>query len=828
MRRYIPHALALVVLLGFVPVSFGQGILIPTDRTLSPLALVDQRVKVALDDQVAITTVKQTFQNHAHRDLEATYTFTVPKGASVKEFSMMVNGKKVKGELVEAPKAKAIYHEIVRRTQDPGLLEYIGTDVLQMRVFPVPANGKQEIEVSFTSLANKQDTTVEYLYPMRTQSGLTRVQGEFAFEMELQSSGTIHSIYSPTHPISFVRKDDHHATISFDKSMAVLDRDVQIFYTTGKDDIGLTMLQHRPDSKDGYFLMLLAPRADLGADKRVPRDMVFVLDTSGSMSDDGKIDQAKRALKFGLSSLKSGDRFALMNFATSVNTWQSSLTDATPDNISAGKSWVDKLEATGGTAINDALLAALEMQHQDRSRSFTIVFITDGKPTVGECQIEKILANFDHKAKENTRIFTFGVGYDLDAAFLDRLAELHKGTSTYVRPKEDMEIKVSGFFSQIHQPVLTDLKLKATSGPKLVEIYPPQLPDLFYGSQLVVLGRYQGTGKIAIQLTGNVGTASKEFNYEVDLKDRPDAKAYVEDLWARRKVGYMLDQIRNNGEKKELVDEVISLAKKYGIATPYTSYLVVPDEAPHRFPADRPITRRGLRDYDGAIGGARGGLEGSGGGRGQGFGGGGLGGGGLGGQFDQQALKQRLDDGVNAKGRGVAAGAGAPPSNSAMKKWNSTSGALDGANKATEQAEALHPEFAKASPAIAGGGVALSSQSKQDQAGVELSIALNELKNQSQVTKKAQRSVLGRNLIDINGAWIDDQLKQETPKFEIKPMSNAYFKLLEKHPEMKEVLQLGNALVWISPSGTAIVINPKSDKEEASDEEIDKLFAAKK
>jgi Ca-activated chloride channel family protein len=155
MRRYIPHALALVVVLGFVPVCFGQGILIPTDRTIPPMALVDQRVKVALDDQVAVTTVKQTFQNHAHRDLEATYTFTVPKGASVKEFSMMVNGKKVKGELVEAPKAKAIYHEIVRRTQDPGLLEYIGTDVLQMRVFPVPANGKQEIEVSFTSLANR-------------------------------------------------------------------------------------------------------------------------------------------------------------------------------------------------------------------------------------------------------------------------------------------------------------------------------------------------------------------------------------------------------------------------------------------------------------------------------------------------------------------------------------------------------------------------------------------------------------------------------------------------------------------------------------------------
>jgi Ca-activated chloride channel family protein len=652
------------------------------------------------------------------------------------------------------------------------------------------------------------------------------VQGEFAFEMELQSSGTIHSIYSPTHPISFVRKDDHHATISFDKSMAVLDRDVQIFYTTGKDDIGLTMLQHKPDRKDGYFLMLLAPRADLGADKRVPRDMVFVLDTSGSMSDDGKIDQAKRALKFGLSSLKSGDRFALMNFATSVNTWQSSLCDATSDNINAGKSWVDKLEATGGTAINDALLAALEMQHQDRSRSFTIVFITDGKPTVGECQIEKILANFDHKAKENTRIFTFGVGYDLDAAFLDRLAELHKGTSTYVRPKEDMEIKVSAFFSQIHQPVLTDLKLKATSGPKLVEIYPPQLPDLFYGSQLVVLGRYQGTGKIAIQLTGNVGTASKEFNYDVDLKDHPDAKAYVEDLWARRKVGYMLDQIRNNGEKKELVDEVISLAKKYGIATPYTSYLVVPDESPRRFPDSRPVLGSGPGWRGAPVGQGGGGLGG--GGLTDGLGGGGRG------VFGQEAERLRLgDSGGKDQGKSeekIAAGGGGESAKKPQQKWSAGGSHTLNLDDGTSVKAMNLPErkFAHAAPAISGAGAAPNAQAKQDQSGVELSIALNELKNQSQVTKKAQRSVLGRNLVDINGAWIDDQLKQETPKFEIKPMSNAYFKLLEKHPEMKEVLQLGNALVWIAPSGTAIVINPKSDKEEASDEEIDKLFAAKK
>lgn len=248
--------------------------------------------------------------------------------------------------------------------------------------------------------------------------------------------------------------------------------------------------------------------------------------------------------------------------------------------LAAAKKWVDALESTGGTAINEALLEALKLQTNDKQRNFTIIFFTDGKPTVGEVNVNTILTNVDRATTANTRIFTFGVGYDLDASFLDRLAEKHKATSSFVKPSEDMEIKVSTFFSQINQPVLTDLKLSTGSDIRLVEMYPPQLPDLFHGGQLVVLARYQGVGKVNLKLTGNVGSQTKEFNYAVDFQDKPEARGYVEDLWARRKVGYLLDQIRMGGEKKELVDEVILLAKKYSIATPYTSYLVVPDDVP--------------------------------------------------------------------------------------------------------------------------------------------------------------------------------------------------------------------------------------------------------
>ncbi|HQR09286.1 MAG TPA: VIT and VWA domain-containing protein [Gemmatales bacterium] len=789
----------------FAPVLLAQGHMIPRDRTLPPMLLVNHRVKVMLEDQVAVTTVKQTFRNQANRPLEAIYTFNVPKGASVREFSMMVNGKKVKGELVEAARAKSIYTEIVRRTMDPGLLEYLGADLIQMSVFPVPPSGDQEVEVSFTSLVNKQEEAVEYLYPLRAQSNILRMSGEFSFEMELKAGKPIQSIYSPTHPISFNRKSDRHAIVYFDKSFVALDRDLQLFYTTGKDDIGLTMLQHRPASGDGYALLMLAPRAEIAQDKRVPRDIVFVLDTSGSMRDDHKIDQAKKALKFGLDSLKPGDRFNVLNFATTINSFDSKLVEQ-GEAVAAAKKWVDALEPTGGTAIDDAMKEALKYQPNNRARQFNVVFLTDGKPTVGETNVERILTNVDKIAAPDTRIFTFGVGYDLDAGFLDRLAEKNRGTSTYVRPNEDMEVKVSYFFTQINQPVLTNLKLVTGTGVRLMDVYPPQLPDLFHGGQLVVLARTQGTGRMTIKLTGQVGETNKEFNYDVEVQDKPEPKQYVEDLWARRKVGYLLDQIRMGGEKKELVDEVVILAKKYGIATPYTSYLVVPDDVPMPGRRQHNVTINSdgsPRPSTVGVGGSfAGGSKGSGSGLGGGdLGGGGLGGGGfgggLGGRPGEKAASATESVNLVRKSENTAAARG-------LNDQSADKRTLDLAKDANEKQQ--------------------QTQTQQGQLGVDYAYQLNNMKNQNQQGRGAQRSANKRSCIEVNGVWIDEQFKKDTPTLNIKTMSNAYFKLLEKKPEMKEVFSLSPALVWITPSGTALVIDPKEGKEEISDEEITKLF----
>src|SRR5215471_4659204 len=575
MRRFLP---VLTVLLAAAGSASANGLLIPEDKQLPPLAMLDHSVKTTPEKKVAITHVEQVFRNHTDRKLEATYIFPGPKGASVTKFTMWVGGKEVHGELLPADKAREVYTSIVRRTQDPGLLEYIGNNMLRMRVFPVPAKGDQKVAFSYESVASKETGLVEYIYPLKTDGKATATLEKFGITAAIKSQHGVQNVYSPTHALNIKRVSDKEVNVEFERNQGVLDKDFQMFYSTGDKDVGLTALMHRPlASENGYVMLLLTPKIEMSKKYEVPRDMVMILDTSGSMRG-VKMDQAKKALKYCLNNLGPKDRFALMNFATTVNKYKDGLLENSPDQLEQARKWVDRLEATGGTAINDALAAGLELRTKDEGRTFTIVFFTDGQPTVGETNIDKILKNTLAKNTSSTRIFTFGVGDDVNATFLDKLGDETRAVATYVRPAEDIEAKVSGLYAKISHPVLTNLKVVATNGMSFNEVYPPNLPDLFHGGQVHVLGRFTGKGPSAIRLTGQVGMEQKEFAYDLTFPEKTaDDKEFVEHIWARRKVGYMLDQIRAHGESKELKDEVIALAKKYGITTPYTSWLIAPD-----------------------------------------------------------------------------------------------------------------------------------------------------------------------------------------------------------------------------------------------------------
>lgn len=794
-----------VVLFLALPLSLqAAGLLIPEDLKVPPLAMVSHRVSALVDDQVGVTNVEQVFRNHTDRPLEATYLFPVPKHASVDKFVMWIDGKETRGELLDAQKARQIYTEIVRRTLDPGLLEYVGQDLLKLRVFPVPPRGDVKVKVRFTAVAHKDRGVIEYTYPMRTDGKATRTLEDFSVRIALKSQLPISTIYSPTHAISILRAGSREATIEFEKKQALLDRDFQLFYGVNESEIGLTPICYKPiTSDDGYFLLLISPDMEATKVPGIPRDLVMVLDTSGSMSD-VKMNQARNALKHCLNHLGKDDRFALISFATTVNTYADDLNPTTTDHLERANKWVDDLRQGGGTAILPALLRALEFRGKDTGRPFTIAFFTDGMPTVGETDPWKIVKAVTAKNNSDTRIFTFGVGDDVNAAMLDQLSEATKAVSTYVRPAEDIEAKVSSLFEKIRRPVLTNVRLSA-SNVKLHEVYPPAIPDLFYGSQLVVFGRYSGHGSATIRLTGEIEGKTREFTYECEFPAKSsDGKDFVEHLWARRKVGFILDQIRINGESKELVAEVTALAKKYGIATPYTSYLVVPD-------GPLPVAERGRGDLPVL-------AQNAGAPAGQGLGG-----------FapapgaSTAAMARTVAEAHNKNADGIAGGRGIWQEKQLddqlknMKpedRKNAYGAALAKAQKDTRDNQQAAENFKR--------GALTANQ--VGQLGVDLALASNQLRNQERLTITANRRVQGRNCVEIGGVWIDDQFQANQPTIAIKAQSDAYFKLLEKQPGMKDVLVLGNHVVWVTPSGTAIIIDPREGKESIDDAVIEQLF----
>ena len=801
--------------------ALGNGLLIPSEPELSALAMLNHHVNVSIEDQVAITRVDQTFRNHTDRQLEATYIFPIPHGASVNEFAMWVNGKKVTGELVSAADAKSMYTKVVRQTRNPALLDHLGSDMLRLKIFPIQANADQKISVRFTSVAKKEHDLVEYIYPLKSDRASASTLEEFRLKVDLKSAKTIGNIYSPTHDVTVTQKDDRSATVEFEKSGASLDRDFQIFYTEMGQDIGLNALGYRPvSSEDGYMMFLVSPRAELKSDQKVPRDIVFVMDTSGSMRTDDKLKQAKQALAHCLDGLAEDDRFALISFASTVNRYRDQMVSASGDHIENGKKWIDDQAASGGTAIHSAIMSALSLRGKNEDRLFTIAFFTDGQPTIGETNTDSILQEIKKNNSASTRIFSFGLGNDLNAAFLDQLAEQTRAVSSYVRPKQAIESKVASFFKKIHHPVLANLQLSTTGNVRLAEVYPPQLPDLFHGDQLVVLARYSGNGNEKIVLDGKVGSRKLKFEYDLEFADRIDDKPFVEEIWARRKVGYLLDQIRINGEQTELVDEVVLLAKRYGITTPYTSYLIMPD-------ASMDIVARGNR------------------GGGSGFGGGGLGGGGGRlnrpnalapakpgeGQQEVEAFARRAQRelGQLAQTRNKYQDAEFDSFDadqaSARDKAKSIGSQASSALKKIAKAKLEKKTWDRAYGNYKSGRL---NDNRVQKLGVDLSSCTNELKCQSRLQATAIKNVVNRNCMEVGGVWIDEKFTAKTKTITVKAQSDAYFRILERHPQMKEVFQLGNHVVWISPSGIGLVVDTTDGDEKLADVEIDKLFKIKK
>jgi Ca-activated chloride channel family protein len=573
-----------------------------------PVKSININTKIA--GQVATTHVEQIFRNDTDAVLEGTYMFPIPESASIVEFAIWDGDRKLVGEVRSREEARRIYDEIVRRQRDPGLLEYAGRDLFQASIFPIPAHSDKKLELTYTQVLKAESGTVSYRYPLGTGHNMAQI-GMVSGHVEIDGKEPVRNVYSPSHQIDLAHHGSRNARLSFESKAGLEPQDFQLFYTISREDFGLSLLTHREPGKDGYFLMMLSPKDDWSETEYAAKDIVFVLDTSGSMNDEGKMEKARAALLFGVKSLRDTDRFNVISFAGEERLMEGGMIQADAAGRARGETFINKLKASGGTNINDALRAGFR-QFGQSDRPKMLVFMTDGLPTVGETNIQRIIENAKGARVSGVRLFTFGVGYDVNTALLDKLASENSGVADYVEPKENLEVKVSNFFAKINFPVLTDLALNM-GGVDTDLIYPRNLPDLFKGTQITLIGRYQNPNdlqRVNVQLTGKTGRTSRTYNFEnLRFALKEDDNDFLPRLWATRRVGWLMEQIRTNGEQKELRDEIVDLGTRYGIVTPYTSYLAVESNmaeqvtvtADQALPingrvANRPSTTRGI-DY---------------------------------------------------------------------------------------------------------------------------------------------------------------------------------------------------------------------------------------
>ncbi|HEX3044309.1 MAG TPA: VWA domain-containing protein, partial [Bacillota bacterium] len=441
------------------------------------------------------------------------------------------------------------------------------------------------VKLAYWEALNKEGTAFEYLYPLNTEKFSARNLQELTINISLQTGAPLRTVYSPTHPVNIVRRGERQAVANYQVKNIKPDQDFKLYFDTDTSKIGVSLLTYRPANQespsdlkgtDGYFLLNISPGFSINPQESEPKSLTFILDTSGSMAG-AKLEQAKRALRYCIHNLNPADRFEIVRFSTESEGLFEQLTGVTPGRIREADDFIADLSATGGTNLESALRQAL-IGGKSSGGPHLIVLITDGKPTLGETDIESLLKIIGAENKSEARIFTFGIGTDINTHLLDRITELTRAYRTYISPQEDLEVTISNFYQKIQSPVLTDLHLDFAGKVKTLQMYPQALPDLFWGASIVSFGRYRGTGEAKVILTGRLGNKPYRLEREVNFPAEDPGHDFIAALWATRRVGYLLDQIRLHGENPELVAEVTELARNYGIITPYTSYLILEDE----------------------------------------------------------------------------------------------------------------------------------------------------------------------------------------------------------------------------------------------------------
>lgn len=726
---------------------------IPPSRPMLSYAITDITVDAAVKDQVATVNVSQTFKNTGSAQMEVSFVFPLPYDGAIDSLTLLVDGKEFPGKLQSAVEARKTYEEIVRRNQDPALLEWMGTGMFKTSVFPVPPGASRTVTLQYTQLLRVDGGVTDFLFPLSTAKYTAGPVEKIAVNLSIESTaGEIRNVYSPTDTVKIERPAPNRATVAFEQKHTVPQGDFRLLFDSGTGEVGTRLLSYRKDGKDdGFFMLLASPKIADESRKPLPKTVLLVIDRSSSMAGN-KIVQAREALKFVLKNLNEGDSFNIIPYDSRVETFKPEIVPVNDATKAEALAYAETIRQTGATNIDEALKVSLGMLKKEEGPAY-VIFLTDGCPTVGE-RNEMKLAETARKANTyGARVFTFGVGHDVNSRLLDRLARDSRGQTVFVSPQEDIEAGVGKLYNRISAPVLTDVAFEIAVDDKshaTNRVFPGGRFDLFSGEQLVLVGRYSKSGAATITVRGKDGETEKTFTFEGELvaESRDGTHSYIERLWAIRRIGEIIDELDLKGENKELVDELVRLSTQHGVLTPYTSFLADETTDVTAFSSNAMQTRRNTEMLRETIGSNA---------------------------FGQRGFKREMQfadnlgapasarDSMELAKDATPARPGAPPTSNAPMR---SSGFGGGFNQA---APGLHSNALGGKPRQAPMGSGFQGQ--QPDAGMP--------------AQNAVRNINNRAFYQRSEAWIDSTLNEEQQKPEnivtVKQFGEEYFKLIDRY-----------------------------------------------
>lgn len=583
----------LLVLLAAAPVP-AAGLLIADGGFGGTLEIVEHDVRVTINNGIAVTEVTQIFRNRENRQVEALYTFPVPQGASVSNFSMWINGREMVGEVVEKERAREIYNSYKQRKRDPGLLEQTSYKTFEMRIFPIAPDARQKVQIIYYQELEFDHDWATYVYPLASTTGRqvdSSVQRRFSVAVDVKSAIPFTAVESPSHAEDFLIVDhtDTYFEASLENREGDLARDVVLAFRVTRPVTGLDLLASKTGGEDGYFALTLTAGEELEK-MQTGADYVFILDISGSMADQGKLSTSVNSLQAFVNALGEEDRFEIVTFNKRPYTLFNELVGAGKDTVPRAVSFLNSQEARGGTSLQPALAAAYKYAASDRV--LNTVILSDGMTEQDE---RRVLMEMIRSRPGNVRVFCIGVGNEINRSLLQQMAEDAGGLAAFLSRGDNFERQAKAFRRKLLHPVATGLQI-SFAGVETYDIEPENIPNLYHGMPVRMYGRYRKSGTVEVQVRAEVNGRVVATTAQLTFPAEEDTNPEIERMWAWHRMEHLKREHEISGSRS-LVDEIIRLGEGYSITSEHTSFLVLENDGEYqRWKIERRNAARIQRD----------------------------------------------------------------------------------------------------------------------------------------------------------------------------------------------------------------------------------------